>query len=151
MVEEHANAGRDQWSHDDIPHCRICRTITVETQIVPLPLPAVTLSVSASFLSLWFSDCRSFMRRSAWLSWASSSASSSLLPSWNSSSSSWASWKLWEHREKQKEIRRNGVGYGSPLGKINQLFHNLVFHPTPDLLLQTLRSCDLHLMLFTSF
>lgn len=57
-------------------------------------LPTLTLRVSTSFLSLWLSDCRSFMRRSAWPSWASSSASSSLLPSWNSSSSSWASWQL---------------------------------------------------------
>lgn len=56
--------------------------------------PALTLSVSTSFLSLWFSECRSLMRCSAWPSWASSSASSSLLPSWNSSSSSRASWQL---------------------------------------------------------
>lgn len=60
--------------------------------------PAVTLRDSTSFLSLWFSDCRSFIRCSAWPSCASSSASSSLLPSWNSCSSSWASWQLWAGR-----------------------------------------------------
>lgn len=54
----------------------------------------VTFSVSTSFFSRWFSECRSLTRCSAWPSWASSSASSSLLPSWNSSSSSWASSQL---------------------------------------------------------
>lgn len=74
-----------------------------ETQIQLISLlfnqtPAVTLRDSTSFLSLWFSDCRSFIRCSAWPSCASSSASSSLLPSWNSCSSSWASWQLWAGR-----------------------------------------------------
>lgn len=65
--------------------------------------PALTLSVSTSFLSLWFSECRSLIRCSAWPSWASSSASSSLLPSWNSSSSSRASWQL-QSRERRRQV-----------------------------------------------
>lgn len=116
---------RHMWSHDNISHCRSCQKIfrrvlgcvTVEIQILSFLLPAVTLSVSTSFLTLWFSDCRSFMRCSAWLSWASSSASSSLLPSWNSSSSSWASWKLQAHRKKKSnqtswDTMRSGLKAG---------------------------------------
>lgn len=92
--------------------------------------PPVTLTASTSFLSLWFSDCRSFIRCSAWPSCASSSASSSLLPSWNSSSSSRASWQLQaDRRDIRQQVETEG-GRCSNFTHFLSLFHLTTGAPT---------------------
>lgn len=116
MIETQHVGTRYHFSSQERLHVCVCDDARVHHRGDTDHFIPATFSVSTSFLSLWFSDCRSFVRCSAWLSWASSSASSSLLPSWNSSSSSWASWKLCAHRKKLREFRQLGRVW-KPAGK----------------------------------